>query len=410
MNFQAARDWLYTTQWHGIKPGLGTMERLLAALALRVSGESGGPQFLHVAGTNGKGSTCAMLASMLRASGRRTGLYTSPHLVSLRERIVVDGIQISEVEAAEGLTLLRQLTEGWQPAPTFFEILTALGFWYFQRAGAEWVVLETGLGGRLDATNIVTPRLSIITPIDADHEQWLGHTLTEIAGEKAGIIKPGRPVISAPQHPEVLAVLTNVARERNAPLHLVLSPLTHIPLALAGEHQRWNAALAVYALDAAELPVPSEEIAHGLATVQWPGRFQRVAGGSIVLDGAHNPAAARQLARTWQAEFRGARPTLIFGVMQDKDLSGLCEALAPLACRAICVAVRNPRSASALQVESALHGAAPELETHLASDLPAALAVASRFPERILIAGSLFLVGEALAHLQGESDREVSAQ
>jgi dihydrofolate synthase/folylpolyglutamate synthase len=409
VNYREALAWLYTTQLHGVKPGLECMQRLVRELALPVDGTHG-PRFIHVAGTNGKGSVCAMLESILRASGVRTGLFTSPHLVHFRERIRVAGVEMEENAVAEGLTRIRDLSEGWERPPTFFEITTALGLLHFQQAAVEIAVMETGLGGRLDATNVITPLISVITPIDLDHEQYLGRRLAEIALEKAGIIKPGRPAVSGPQPDDVQQVLAHVAVERGSQFHLVLSPLAGVPLALAGDYQRWNAALAVHSLDAAGLAVSNEALIRGLATVRWPGRFQRLEHDQIILDGAHNLAAARQLSRTWTELYGEEKATVIVGIMQDKDLRGICAALAPLAKRFIAVRVRNARSASAEEILDAILEPAPCCESFAAENLDAALDIAEDFAERILITGSLFLVGEALALLQGERELEASLQ
>jgi dihydrofolate synthase/folylpolyglutamate synthase len=409
VNYREALAWLYTTQLHGVKPGLECMQRLVRELALPVDGTHG-PRFIHVAGTNGKGSVCAMLESILRASGVRTGLFTSPHLIHFRERIQVAGVEIDEDSVAEGLTRIRSLSEAWERPPTFFEITTALGLLHFQKARVEIAVMETGLGGRLDATNVVMPLISVLTPIDIDHEQFLGRRLAEIALEKAGIIKPGRPAISGPQPEEVQQVLAHVALDRDSQFHLVLSPLAGVPLALSGDYQRWNAALAVHSLDAAGLTVSNHALIRGLATVRWPGRFQRLEHDQIILDGAHNLAAARQLSRTWAEMYGEEKATVIVGIMQDKDVRGICAALAPLAKRFIAVRVRNTRSASAEDVLAAILELGPCCESFAAENLDDALDIAEGCTERILITGSLFLVGEALALLQGERELEASLQ
>ncbi len=299
MNYSEALAWLYSTQQFGIKLGLENTHRLLAALDRPDPATAG--RFLHVAGTNGKGSTCAMLDSVLRAAGHRTGLYTSPHLVDFRERIRVNGEMIPEVDVARILTNLRDATSGWDHAPTYFELSTVLALRHFADAGVEFVVLETGMGGRLDSTNAVTPIVSVITPIAMDHAQWLGDTLAKIAAEKAGILKPGVPAVSAAQAPEAAAVLEARASEVGAPLELVREPLD-LPLGLGGSHQKANAALAVAALRAGGVSVSDAALRRGLATVQWPGRFQKL-GDRFVLDGGHNPHAAAQLVQTWREEF-----------------------------------------------------------------------------------------------------------
>ena len=408
MSYDEAVAWLYATQLHGIHLGLENIRRLVHALGIRVSGPAA-PKFLHVAGTNGKGSTCAMLDACCRAAGLRTGLFTSPHLLTFRERMRIDGEMIGEDEVAAGLSEIRALAVGWKHAPTFFEIATALALAWFQRRGAEVVVLETGLGGRLDATNVVTPAVTVITRIDMDHQQWLGDSLAAIAIEKAGIIKRGVPVVTGPQADEVRVVIVQIAMWRGAELNLVMSPLGHAEIALAGSHQRWNAALAVHALEVAGLGVSGEAIAQGLRSVEWPGRFQQIAP-RFVLDGAHNPASARRLAETWREMFGEKRATLILGILQDKDVAGICAALLPIAGRILAVPVQNPRSATTQEICRAIGQSAPRQECIAVRDLPAAIRIAGSMERRTLITGSLFLVGEALAHFQAGEVRETSAQ
>ncbi len=408
MNYDEAVAWLYATQLHGIRLGLENIQRLVEVLGIRVSGPDA-PRFLHVAGTNGKGSTCAMLDACCRAAGLRTGLFTSPHLITFRERMRMDGEMISEEDVAAGLSEIRALTDGWEHAPTFFEITTALALAWFQQRGAEVVVLETGLGGRLDATNVVTPAVSVITRIDMDHAQWLGDSLAAIAIEKAGIVKPGVPVVTGPQADEVRVVIVQIAMWRGAELNLVMSPLRNAEIALAGSHQRWNAALALHALEVAALGVTGKAVAEGMRTVQWPGRFQQITP-RFVLDGAHNPASARRLAETWREMFGEKRATLILGILADKDVRGICEALLPVAGRILAVPVQNPRSATSQEICRAIGEIAPRLECIAVRDLPAAIRIAGSMERRTLITGSLFLVGEALAHFQASEPRETSAQ
>ena len=408
MNYDEAVAWLYATQLHGIHLGLENIQRLVKGLGIRVAGPNA-PKFLHVAGTNGKGSTCAMLDACCRAAGLRTGLFTSPHLLTFRERMRLDGEMIFEEEVAAGLSEICTLTEDWEHAPTFFEITTALALAWFQQRGAEVVVLETGLGGRLDATNVVTPAVTVLTPIDMDHRQWLGDSLAAIAIEKAGIIKPGVPVVTGPQADEVRVVIVQIAMWRGAELNLVMSPLLNAEIALAGSHQRWNAALAVHALELAGLDVSGEAIAEGLRNVEWPGRFQQITP-RIVLDGAHNPASARRLAETWREMYGEKRATLILGILADKDVRGICEALLPVAGRILAVPVQNPRAATSQEICRAIGEVAPRQECIAVRDLSAAIRIAGSMERRTLITGSLFLVGEALAHFHAGETRETSAQ
>ncbi len=408
MNYDEAVAWLYATQMHGIHLGLENIRRLTDALGIRVHGPDA-PKFLHVAGTNGKGSTCAMLDACCRAGGLRTGLFTSPHLVTFRERVRLDGVMIGEEEVAAGLSAIRSESEQLGLALTFFEVTTALALAWFQRREAQVVVLETGLGGRLDATNVVTPEVSALTPIDFDHQQWLGNSLAAIAREKAGIIKPGVPVVAAPQPEEVRAVFVEVARERGATLEFIDTPLTQPGLSLTGSHQQWNAALAQRALGLARLGIPGEAVDQGLRSVEWPGRFQQITP-RFILDGAHNPGAARRLAETWREVFGEKRATLILGILQDKDVRGVCEALLPIAGRILAVPVQNPRSATTQEICRAIGELAPRQECIAVRDLSAAIRLATTMERRTLITGSLFLVGEALTHFQSTEPPEISAQ
>ncbi len=405
MNAQDALAWLYGTQWTGIKLGLEKMRALMAALEVPLEGWPG-PVF-HVAGTNGKGSVCAMLEALCRAGGYpRTGLYTSPHLVQFRERIRLGREMMPEAALAEGLTRLRGLTQEWEAPPTFFELATALALEWFHHQGAQAVVLETGLGGRLDSTNVITPTVAVLAPVSVDHRQYLGETLGEIAAEKAGIFKPGVPVVSAPQEPEVRAVFEATARRVGTTLEWVEEPLPY-PVGLAGAHQRWNAALAVAAARIAGVPMPdAREV---LEKVEWPGRFQRERmpwGGECVLDGAHNEAAARRLVETW-GEVYGGRPTVVLGVLADKEVEAVCRELAALAGEFIAVPVRSGRAGPVGELVALLHEVAPGVPVREAASLEEGLQMAQG---AMLVTGSLFLVGEALALARGEALEAISAQ
>ncbi len=236
---------------------------------------------------------------------------------------------ISEEAVAHGLTTIRNLVANWDPHPTFFEVVTALALKHFLDTKVEIVILETGLGGRLDATNAIQSDVSVITPIDFDHEKWLGETISEIAAEKAGIIKAGVPVVSAPQRPEAEEVIRARAAKCGAPIQFVTEPYDETPIALGGSHQKQNAALAIAALCAAKIDIDSSAIAQGLSSIEWPARFQRWDERTII-DGAHNPAAVRALAETWREMFGDQRATLVLAVLSDKDLRCICEALAPI--------------------------------------------------------------------------------
>jgi dihydrofolate synthase/folylpolyglutamate synthase len=398
MTYPEAIQWLFSTQLFGIKLGLeGPRELLRQYLAFPASGV----KVIHVAGTNGKGSTCALIDSVARASGIRTGLFTSPHLIDYRERIKVAGVDISEDDCLRHLIALRSLCESLETHPTFFEITLALAMRYFAEKNCELIVLETGMGGRLDATTAVPADVAVITPIGLDHMQWLGDTIAAIAAEKAGIICEGKPVISSPQHPDAARVIEQHANERRAKLTVVSEPLLGYSLSLIGSHQPWNAAVALASLHAAGYTLRYDAVSYGLAHTHWPGRFEQVASPShtIVLDGAHNPHAAAVLQETWHQQFPQQKATLLFSAVASKDVSGVLDLLAPLAERILLCPVDSPRALDEDSLRSALPAHAPQTTWH--PNFAQALAQAREFDAPILIAGSLYLVGQARAHLQG---------
>jgi len=398
MNYREAYEWLHGLQGMGIKLGLEQIEKLTHVLGVQtVSSEKS--RFIHVAGTNGKGSVCAMMAAICQEAGFRTGLFTSPHLVSFRERIQLNGTLIPEDDVAEGIGQIQKATEAWDQPSTYFEVCTALALWWFEQKGAEVIVLETGMGGRLDSTNVVTPSVSVITQIGLDHTKYLGETIELIAGEKAGIIKPGVPVVSSGQKPSVEAVFSEKAHATASLIRFVKEPVAaDWKLSLAGSHQRWNAALALEALRILQIPALELNARVALEKVVWPGRFQRL-GDRIILDGAHNPQAAARLVQTWREEFGAEFYTLVLGVLGDKDVEGVCKALAPLAKRCIVVPVRSYRALTPGALAGIVRRVAPGLECEIADSLSGALDLAQGYKERVLITGSLFLVGEALSYL-----------
>jgi dihydrofolate synthase/folylpolyglutamate synthase len=388
--YSSAIDWLFGTQYRGVKLGLDNIQRLLATM--------GDPQtdlrFIHVAGTNGKGSVCAMIDSIYRAAGVKTGLFTSPHLVRFNERIQINGQPIDNSDVARGIRRIRSLIDE-ERHPTFFEITTALAFDYFRRQEVDLVVLETGLGGRLDATNLVRPLVSVLTSIDMDHQKWLGNTLGEIAAEKGGIIKRGVPVVSGPQFGEVRTVLEQIAAERSAPISYAETPIEGLFIGLAGSHQRVNAAIAVNAVRSAGIKTDPLALKEGLANVYWPGRFQRV-NDRTTLDGAHNPAAAKCVVETWRECGGSEKATIIFGGLFEKDLEGMISTLSTLAARFLIVPIRSQRAASTAEIESFVPR---HLSAIQCSSTAEALNLALGFDEQILVTGSLFLVGEMLSIL-----------
>lgn len=396
MNYSEALDWLYSTQLFGIKLGLEGPRRLLREY---LAFPPRNTKVIHVAGTNGKGSTCAFIDSVARATGTRTGLFTSPHLIEYPERIRVSGIKIERDEVALHLSALREMVTQWDPHPTFFEISLALGMKYFSERQCELVILETGMGGRMDATSAIPADVAVLTPIGMDHQEWLGETLTDIATEKAAIIVPGKNVISSNQLPEADAIIRQVANERRAPLTFAGEPLEGYALGLTGAHQQENAALAVEALHAAGITLNYETVKAGLSSTQWPGRFERLDfsarkdASATILDIAHNPAAARALTATWRSEFGNTKANLIFGAVEAKDIEGMLDALVPIAGHLHLVPVNSPRALAPEKLVAFLSEKAPAFTIH--STLESALESPSSLPS--LITGSAFLIGEIKA-------------
>jgi len=399
MTYRESIDWLFSTQMFGIKLGLDGPRRLLKEF---LAYPKTGVVVIHVAGTNGKGSTCAMIDSIARSCGKRTGLFTSPHLIDYRERIKVSGEEISEEACATGLTELREICERLDPHPTFFEISVALAMRWFRQRECEMIILETGMGGRLDATTAVPADVCVLTPIELDHTQWLGDTIEKIAAEKAGIFVVGKPVVSAIQHPAARSVIEKEANEHRAPLEFIEEPLLGYPINLPGDHQKWNAALAVAALHQTGMNLSFDSIQYGLSKVRWPGRFEIFNPGDIfgvdvpvILDGAHNPHAGKILADTWKSEFPGKKTALVFSAVDGKDISQILSELAPLASNIFLCPVDTPRALPAEKIAEFLPtGSAPH-ETF--ATFQQAFAAALQTGETVLIAGSLFLVGEARA-------------
>jgi len=389
-SYTEAIRWLYSTQAAGIKLGLENVRRLLDAL--------GNPHrqlaCIHVAGTNGKGSVSAMLDSVGRAAGLRTGLYTSPHLVRFNERIQVSGQPITDDEVLAGLSVIREAIARSGCTPTFFEITTALGFLHFFTQRVDLAIMETGLGGRLDATNLITPLVSVITSIDLDHQKILGDFRAKIAREKAGIIKPGVPVASIAQSADVREVIDEVAASLSAPVTYTTEPITDLQIGLAGSHQRLNAAVARDALAVARLGISSDAVKTGLKSVFWPGRFQAL-DDRLTIDGAHNLAASQRLVQTWRECCPGVSPTIVFGGLQDKDLDEMLSALAPIAARFFLVPVKNPRAEDPanIRLPSGIAGV-------VFPGMQEAVEAAKKLAEPILVTGSLFLVGEVLSWIQ----------
>lgn len=416
MMYASSVAYLYSLQKHGIKLGLERMTALVSRLGM--------PQTryhtLHIAGTNGKGSTAAMTAAILQAAGYRVGLYTSPHLVEFRERICVNGEMIAESDVARLTERLKGLC-GLNLAPTFFECTTAMALQYFADSRVDVAVLEVGLGGRFDATNIVTPLASAITTIALDHQEYLGTTLVSVAFEKAGIIKPHVPVVVGRVDEEAWETIDRVASDRAAPVGRLGRDFTVIGTTpegfsysgstlryedlhctLQGVHQIDNAACALALLEAAGsggVVLTEQAVREGLRKVRWEGRIEVVDRQPLtILDGAHNPAAARVLAdylRVFRLFHPGRRVILVLGMMGDKDHVGFVEPLMDLVDEVVLTEVDLPRSATVQELQAAIGNRWPRV--YMKGELSDALKQARQLAgadDLICVTGSLMLVGD----------------
>ena len=420
-DFNGSVEYLYSLQKLGIKLGLNKIKEILFKL--------GNPHHdlrcIHVAGTNGKGSTSAMLAGVLTAHGYRTGLYTSPHLVRFTERYRIDGAEVSSERLATVFERVRHVVDDISP-PTFFEAATAMAFLYFAEEGVDWAVIETGMGGRLDATNVIRPVVSCITNIAHDHGEYLGATLTGIAREKAGIIKDGVPVVTGERGPGTLGVFKTACLRHDAPLfrlgkdfnvrrrkssefrYFGLDAERILPVpGLVGAHQLENAALALASLElvarSGMMNIDSRALSDGLAATHWPARLEVLSREPlVVLDGAHNVRGAEILRSALKGCFSWRRLHLVLGIMADKDVEGILRRLVPLAATVVFTRPKNDRAAD----PRLLDRLSEELvgERYVVPDVAAALALAKSLagPEDcICIAGSLYLAGE-VKELSGE--------
>lgn len=407
-----AMDCLGKLRLSGTKLGLESTRHLAARL--------GNPQenlrFIHVAGTNGKGSVCAILESIYRAAGYRTGLFTSPHLLDFRERIQVNRLPIP---ADSLLRLARQMQktiakiDDGRP-PTFFEAATILALLHFRQTQCDLVLWETGMGGRLDATNIVNPQLSVLTNVALDHQRWLGNTIPEIAREKAGIIKPNVPSLSASTHPAAEQVIRNqAAKMQSQHRHLTQKTIQQLvnglKIALPGQHQRANAALSLSATQIlqTQFPIPAQALKQGLETVRWPGRIQTIQQNhqTIILDGAHNETSIAALCAWLREQWTNTPKAILLGMLQDKRTKHCLKPLAAISNHFYLAPVKSPRSLppSSLAVQLA-QISGNHAKTATFQTLKDALAATSKNQTPLLIiCGSLYLIGEALAILNHTS-------
>ena len=412
---------LYARSAHNIKLGLDLETELLERM--------GNPHLrmphIHVAGTNGKGSVCAMIESVLRAAGYKTGLYTSPHLVRFNERIQVAGRCISDEDLAALYLEVERQEQTLSRRPTFFEFTTAMAFEYFKRQQVELSVLETGLGGRLDATNVVMPLLSVITRIDIEHTQYLGKTIEEIATEKSGIIQPGRVVICGSMPEEAREVILRTARERDAKairvedvvsirrasrslrgqklkIETASASYGSVLLPLLGEYQIENAALAVAVIETlnslSPFVVDEDAMKKGLESVRWPGRCQVLSEDPLViLDVAHNPNGAEALAASLKELTKGRELGLVVGVLSDKDCRGVMKPFSSIVKRCWAVQIQNERGLPLADLLTCIHNAGISVEGRtLTEALSEAKAWAKAHDAAVCIAGSLYLAGDVL--------------
>ena len=422
-------DYLFSLELFGIKFGLENIRAILDGLdhperAFRA---------VHVAGTNGKGSVTAMIDAVLRAAGHRSARYTSPHLIDLTERFVVAGQPTTEEALSRAVDRVRTVVVDLQRRgrldvhPTFFEVTTAAAFEIFRAASVEVAVCEVGLGGRLDATNVLSPVATAITSIAFDHQHYLGSSLAEIAAEKAGIIKPAVPMVVGAVDSTAAAVIRDIARDRGAPLiwahdgvTIEEAPATSrghqslrlrtptrdygvLDLRLEGRHQRGNAVVAVRVLeclDAAGLHVPPEAVVEGLREVNWPGRLEHLQlsdGRSLLLDAAHNPAGAEALAAFLAHD--GVRRPLVFAAMRDKDVRGILAALAPHVSDLVLTRASNSRSSDPLMLRDMASALLPAGTLSVELSVADALTRAWKLSPHIVVAGSIFLLGDVLKEL-----------
>jgi dihydrofolate synthase/folylpolyglutamate synthase len=414
-----AQAWVFDLQKYGIKFGLSSTLSLLARLGIPY--EQG--RYLHLAGTNGKGSVAAMLSAILTRAGYPVGLFTSPHLVRFEERFRLRDEDISAQGLLHLINRVRGAVDEAEP-PTFFEFAAAMAFLFFHEQGARPVILETGMGGRLDATNIVQPLVSVITNISLDHQFFLGETLTAIAGEKAGIIKPGVPLVTYARQQRVLDLFRQRCRELSAPMHVggvdfksrgtslghfsyqgLTTHLEKLTVNLSGRHQYKNAAIAlavIELLQKQDFPVPEAAIREGLAKVRWPGRLERVPQDPrVILDGAHNPDAARTLAQALKRDHHLGRRFLVMGIMADKDEEAILGTLLPLAQTVI---FTRPQYFRAAKPENLARLAKPYpvevlLEPEVARAVQQACSLAGP-QDQVVVTGSLYTVGEALEYFE----------
>jgi len=443
LKYEEALDFIHGLNKFGTKLGLQNITKLLELL--------GNPhkdlKVIHVAGTNGKGSTCSMIYSILRSAGYKVGLYISPYLEVFNERMQVNGEYISNDDLARLTEKVREkvfyMRENDLGSPTEFEVVTAIGFLYFKEQGIDFLVLEVGLGGRLDATNVVTPLVSVITPISFDHQQYLGNTLADISREKCGIIKPGVPVVTAPQENEAMAVIEATCKERGCQLTKVVNTETErsqdtlsyrfvaggpsgmtfdlftpkneyygLNIRLMGRHQLENASTAVAAvevLSSAGVNVSKEAIYMGLKEARWPGRLEIIKEKpTILIDGAHNIAGVKTLKAALEEYFSARKKILVVGILEDKDYKEMLQELVPVADTVICTAPDSPRALPAAKLSETVLNIFPNapMKIYAEERIEDAVNLASSLAadeDMIVFAGSLYMIGHVRTLLKAQN-------
>jgi dihydrofolate synthase/folylpolyglutamate synthase len=430
-SYRDSIDYLYGLRKHGVKLGLDKTLRILSL----IDNPQNDFYSVHVAGTNGKGSASAMIASILMACGFKVGLFTSPHLISFTERIRINNEEISEsdvVKLTEEIKDKIQDSRCKELEPTFFEFVTAMAFLYFSRNKVDWAVIETGMGGRLDATNVIIPKVSVITKVGYDHKEFLGNTLSKIASEKAGIIKHNIPVISSKQLLEAERVILEAAKERSSPLFMydrdfdgeikrsgidgILfnyfdknNSIKDLYCPLPGRHQLENAAVAIkaslLALKGVGKTLSEEHIRKGIADTRWRGRLEIICKDPLIMiDGAHNPDAAETLANFVRENLEGYKIILIIGIMSDKDAEGILRPILPLMHDVIFTAPKYERAANPYELSkiASLMGHSSKISESLRNAINQAMGICKEFNNDkplILITGSFYTIGEALEEL-----------
>ncbi len=414
MSYESAIETLYNLQKFGIKFGLSKTENLLKAFGNPHVGQN----YVHIAGTNGKGSVATFVGSMLQEAGYRVGTYVSPHLVRFTERFRINGEEITQEKATRLIEELQNVFSPLEP-PTFFEAVTAMAILYFARENTDIAIMEVGMGGRLDATNVITPLVTGITNISMEHQEYLGTRLSQIAMEKAGVIKNGIDVVAAVTQGKIIEQLSNVAQQKGAPFFRVGKDMKYrgsskgvnyfgqqhklkdLRLGLGGIHQARNAAMALGMMERLAtkgFPVETRHMREGLRRAEWPGRMQMIGKNpTIIVDGAHNAAAVRALARTIQKTFSYERMILVIGIMADKDIPALLRAIIPLSDHVIYTRPVYSRAADpVVLMEKARSFNIPgEAVPTLSPAIKRAKALAGP-KDLIVVCGSLFTVGEAL--------------